>query len=77
MNMKNLFTSAAVVVTAVSLIGATPAFAQPSATKHARHVAHAQSNKKGSGAYALVPNNSYTAPSSIDPADRFGEASQR
>jgi hypothetical protein len=77
MNMKNLFTSAAVVVTAVSLIGATQAFAQSSATKHSRHVAHAQSIKKGSGAYALVPNNSYTAPSSIGPADRFGEASQR
>jgi hypothetical protein len=77
MNMKNLFTSAAVVVTAVSLIGATQAFAQSSATKHSRHVAHAQSNKKGSGAYALVPNNSYAAPSSSGPEDRFGEASQR
>jgi hypothetical protein len=77
MNMKNLFTLVAVVVTAVSLIGTTQAFAQSSATKHARHVAHAQSNKKGSGAYALVPNNSHTAPSSIDSADRFGEASQR
>jgi hypothetical protein len=77
MNMKNLFTLVAVVVTAVSLIGATQAFAQSGATKHARHVAHAQSNKKGSGAYALVPNSSYTAPSSIGPDDRFGEASQR
>ena len=52
--MKNLFTLVAVVVTAVSLIGTTQAFAQSSATKHARHVAHAQSNKKGSGAYALI-----------------------
>ena len=69
--MKNLFTLVAVVVTAVSLIGTTQAFAQSSATKHARHLAHAQSNKKGSGAYALVP------PSSIGPEDRFGEASQR
>jgi hypothetical protein len=63
MNMKNLFTLVAVVVTAVSLIGTTQAFAQ--------------SNKKGSGAYALIPNNSYTAPSSIGLEDRFGEASQR
>ena len=76
--MKNLFTLVAVVVTAVSLIGTTQAFAQSSATKHARHVAHAQSNKKGSGAYALIPNNNfYTAPSGLGPADRFGEASQR
>jgi hypothetical protein len=77
MNMKNLFSIVAVVVTAVSLIGTTQAFAQSSATRHARHVAHAQSNKKGSGAYALIPNNSYTAPSSIGLEDRFGEASQR
>ena len=75
--MKNFFTLVAVVVTAVSLIGTTQAFAQSSATKHARHVAHAQSNKKGSGAYALISNNSYTAPSSIGLEDRFGEASQR
>ena len=75
--MKNLFSIVAVVVTAVSLIGTTQAFAQSSATRHARHVAHAQSNKKGSGAYALIPNNSYTAPSSIGLEDRFGEASQR
>jgi hypothetical protein len=77
MNMKNLFTLAAVVVTAVSLIGATQALAQSSATKHARHVVHAQSSKKGSGAYALVPNNADRVPSSLGPADRFGEASQR
>ena len=75
--MKNLFNLVAVVVTAVSLIGTTQAFAQSGATKHARHVAHAQSNKKGFGAYALIPNNSYTVPSSLGPADRFGEASQR
>ena len=75
--MKNLFTLVAVVVTAVSLIGTTQAFPQSSATKHGRHVVHVQSNKKGSGAYALIPNNSFTAPSSIGPADRFGEASQR
>jgi hypothetical protein len=42
-----------------------------------RHVAHAQSGNKGYGAYALVPNNYYTVPSSLGPADRFGEASQR
>jgi hypothetical protein len=66
MNMKNLFAFVAVVVTAVSLIGAAQAFAQSSATKHSRHVAHARSSKKGSGAYALVP------PSSIGPEDRFG-----
>jgi hypothetical protein len=76
MNMKNLFTSVAVVVTAVSLIGTTQAFAESNATKQARHVVHSQSNKKGSGAYALVPKND-TAPSSLGPADRFGEASQR
>ena len=75
--MKNLFTSAAVVVTAVSLIGATQAFAQSSATKQVRHAVHAQSNKKGSSAYALILNNSYTVPSSSGPEDRFGEASQR
>ena len=75
--MKNLFTSVAIVVTAVSLIGTTQAFAQSNATKQARHVVHAQSNKKGSGAYALVPSNSGTVPSSLGPADRFGEASQR
>jgi len=77
MNMKNLFTLVAVVVTAVSLIGTTQAFAQSSATKQVRHVVHTQSNKKGSSAYALVPNNSDTVPSSLGPADRFGEASQR
>jgi hypothetical protein len=77
MNMKNLFTLVVVVVTAVSLIGATQAFAQSSATKQVRHVVHAQSNKKGSSAYALVPNNSATVPSGLAPVDRFGEASQR
>jgi hypothetical protein len=77
MNMRNLFTPVAVVVTAVSLIGTAQALAQSSATKHGRHVVHAQSNKKGSGAYALIPNNSYTVPSSLGSADRFGEASQR
>jgi hypothetical protein len=77
MNMKNLFTSVAVVVTAVSLIGTAQAFAQSSAAKHVRHVVHAQSNKKGYGAYALFPNNYYTVPSSLGAADRFGEASQR
>jgi hypothetical protein len=77
MNMKNLFTLVAVIVTAVSLIGTTQAFAQSSATKQVRHVVHAQSNKKGSGAYALVPNNSGTVPSSLGPADRLGEGSQR
>ena len=77
--MKDLFTSVAVVVTAVSLIGTAYAFAQSSATKHVRHAVHAQSNKKGSSAYALTPpdNNFYTVPSSLGPADRFGEASQR
>ena len=72
--MKGLFTAAALAVTALSLIGTAQAFA--GATKHVRHVARAQSGK-GYGAYALVPNNYYTAPSSLGPADRFGEASQR
>jgi hypothetical protein len=75
MNMRKLFTAAALAVTALSLIGTAQAFA--GATRHARHVAHAQSNNKGYGAYALVPNNYYTVPSSLGPADRFGEASQR
>ena len=77
MNMKKLFTSVALAVAAFSLIGAAQAFAQPGATKHVRHVVHAQSNKKGYSAYALFPNNYYTVPSSLGPADRFGEASQR
>ena len=72
--MKKLFTAAALAVTALSLIGTAKAFA---ATKHVRHVAHAQSGSKGYGAYARVPNNYYTVPSSLGPADRFGEASQR
>jgi hypothetical protein len=78
MNMKRLFTAAALAVTALSLIGTAQAFA--GSTKHVRHVAHAQSNKNGYGAYALVPNNFnnfYTGPSSLGSADRFGEASQR
>jgi hypothetical protein len=77
MNMKRLFTAAALAVTALSLIGTAQAFAGSS--KHVRHVAHAQSNKNGYGAYALVPsfNNFYTVPSSLGSADRFGEASQR
>ena len=75
--MKNLFTSVAVVVTAVSLIWHSSGIRSISAAKHVRHVVHAQSNKKGSSAYALVPNNNYTVPSSLGPADRFGEASQR
>jgi hypothetical protein len=78
MNMRNLFTPVAVVVTAVSLIGTAQGFAQSGATEHGRHVVHVQSNKKGSGAYALIPNNNfYTVPSGLGSADRFGEASQR
>jgi hypothetical protein len=77
MNMNKLFTSVALAVAAFSLIGTAQAFAQSGATKHVRHVVHAQSNKKGYGAYALIPNNYYTVPSSLGPADRFGEASQR
>jgi hypothetical protein len=78
MNMKKLFTSVALAVAALSLIGSAQAFAQSGATKHVRHVVHAQSNKKGYDAYALIPNNNfYTVPSSLGPADRFGEASQR
>jgi hypothetical protein len=75
MNMKKLFTAASLAVTALALISTAQAFA--GSTKHVRHVAHAQSASKGYGAYALVPNNSYTVPSSLGPADRFGEASQR
>jgi hypothetical protein len=77
MNMKKLFTPVALAVAAFSLIGAAQAFAQSGAAKHVRHVVHAQSNKKGYGAYALIPNNYYTVPSSLGSADRFGEASQR
>jgi hypothetical protein len=77
MNMKKFFTSVALAVAAFSLIGTAQASAQSGATKHVRHVVHAQSNKRGYGAYALVPNNYYTVPSSLGPADRFGEASQR
>ena len=75
--MNKLFTSVALAVAALSLIGTAQAFAQSGATKHVRHVVHTQSNKKGYGAYALIPNNYYTVPSSLGPADRFGEASQR
>ena len=75
--MSKLFTSVALAVAAFSLIGTAQVFAQSGATKHVRHVVHAQSNKRGYGAYALVPNNYYTVPSSLGPADRFGEASQR
>lgn len=74
--MKKLFTSVALAVAAFSVIG-TQAFAQSGATKKVRPVVHAQSNKKGYGAYALIPNNYYTVPSSLGPAERFGEASQR
>ena len=73
--MKKLFTAAALAVTALALIGTAQAFAGSS--KHVRHVAHAQSGSKGYGAYALVPNNFYTVRSSLGPADRFSEASQR
>jgi hypothetical protein len=76
MNMKKLFTLVALAVAAFSVIG-TQAFAQSGATKKVRPAVHAQSNKKGYGAYALIPNNYYTVPSSLGPADRFGEASQR
>jgi hypothetical protein len=77
MKMKKLLTSVALAAAAFSLIGAAQAFAQSGPTKHVRHVVHAQSNKKGYSAYALFPNNYYTVPSSLGPADRFGEASQR
>jgi hypothetical protein len=76
MNMKKLFTLVALAVAAFSLIG-TQAFAQSRATKNVRPVVHAHTNKKGYSAYARVLNNYYTAPSSLGPADRFGEASQR
>jgi hypothetical protein len=76
MNMKKLFTLVALAVAAFSVIG-TQAFAQSGASKKIRPVVHVQSNKKGYGAYALIPNNYYTVPSSLGPADRFGEASQR
>jgi hypothetical protein len=76
MNMKKLFTLVALAVAAFSVIG-TQAFAQSGATKKVRPAVHAQTNKKGYGAYALIPNNYYTVPSSLGPADRFGEASQR
>ena len=74
--MKKLFTSVALAVAAFSLIGAAQAFAQSGATKKVRPAVHAQSNKKAYGAYARIPNN-YTVPSSSEPVDRFGEASQR
>jgi hypothetical protein len=76
MNMKKLFTLVALAVAAFSLIG-TQAFAQSGKTRNVRSVVHAQTNKKGYSAYALVPNNYYTVPSSLGPAERFGEASQR
>jgi hypothetical protein len=76
MNMKKLFTLVALAVAAFSVIG-TQAFAQSGASKKVRPVVHVQSNKKGYGAYALIPNNYYTVPSGLGPADRFGEASQR
>jgi hypothetical protein len=77
MNMKKLFTLVALAVAAFSVVG-TQAFAQSGATKKVRPAVHAQTNKKGYGAYALIPNNNfYTVPSSLGPADRFGEASQR
>jgi hypothetical protein len=75
MNMKKLFTAVALAVTALSLIGTAQAFA--GSTKHVRHVVHVQSGNKGYGAYAAVPNNFYTVPSSLGSSDRFGEASQR
>ena len=77
MNIKKLFTAVALAVAAFSLIATAQAFAQSGATKKARPAVHAQSNKKGYGAYALIPNNYYTVPSSLGPAERFGEASQR
>jgi hypothetical protein len=76
MNMKKLFTLVALAVAAFSVIG-TQAFAQSGASKKVRPVVHVQSNKKGYGACALIPNNYYTVPSSLGPAERFGEASQR
>jgi hypothetical protein len=76
MNMKKLFTLVALAVAAFSVIG-TQAFAQSGTTKKVRPAVHAQTNKKGYGAYALIPNNYYTVPSSLGPAERFGEASQR
>jgi hypothetical protein len=75
--MKKLFTSVALAVAAFSLIATAQAFAQSGATKKVRSVVHAQSNKKGYNAYALIPHNYYTVPSSLGPADRFGEAFQR
>jgi hypothetical protein len=75
--MKKLFTSVALAVAALSLIGTAHAFAQSGATKKARPAVHAQSNKKAYGAYARIPNNSYTAPTGPGAVDRFGEASQR
>lgn len=74
--MKKLFTLVALAVAAFSVIG-TQAFAQSGASKKIRPVVHVQSTKKGYGAYALIPNNYYTVPSSLGPAERFGEASQR
>ena len=64
--MKELFTAAALAVTALSLIGTAQAFA--GATKHVRHVAHARSNQKALNAHALIPNNYFAAPSSSAPA---------
>lgn len=75
--MKKLFTSVALAVAAFSLIGTAQAFAQSDATKKARPVVHAQSNKKVYDAYARIPGNYYTVPSSPGSVDRFGEASQR
>jgi hypothetical protein len=77
MDMKKLFVSVALAAATLSIIGTAQTFAQSRATKSVRPLVHQQSNKKGYGAYARVPDYYNTVPSSLGPADRFGEASQR
>ena len=80
--MKKLFTANKYLPVALALAAftcAAPAFAHSSgarsagvSTRNARPFVHS-----GYSSYARVPDYSAIEPSSLGPADRFGEASQR
>ena len=75
----------ALALAAFTAAGTASAFAQQSgwgagiSSRNGTPFVHKQStNHSGYSSYALIPNNNYyTVPSSLGPADRFGEASQR
>jgi len=87
--MNKLFTANKYVPIALALAvftaaGTAPVFAQQSgwaagiSTRNAQPFVHKQSiNDRGYNSYARVTNYSAIGPSSLGPADRFGEASQR